>query len=137
VWYNLRVVIDPAAKSATCYVNDIERGRVAVAAGAQVAQMRVTAPEAVGGQCWADELVVRPHLPYPADYAPEPVPVATGSNIVMMQSCDLWREGLHNGYGSRGCMPLEVKSMTWRWVGERGREAFFPDRPKLAMPSPP
>lgn len=98
VWYNLRVVIDPAAKSATCYVNDIERGRVAIAAGAQVAQMRVTAPEAVGGQCWADELVVRPHLPYPADYAPEPVPVATGSNIVMMQSCDLWREGLHNGW---------------------------------------
>ncbi|MBM4164144.1 MAG: hypothetical protein FJ222_06865 [Lentisphaerae bacterium] len=98
VWYNLRVVIDPAAKSATCYVNDIERGRVAIAAGAQVAQMRVTAPEAVGGKCWADELVVRPHLPYPADYAPEPVPVATGSNIVVMQSCDLWREGLHNGW---------------------------------------
>jgi len=98
VWYNLRVVIDPAAKSATCYVNDIERGRVAIAVGAQVAQMRVTAPEAVGGQCWADELVVRPHLPYPADYAPEPVPVSTGSNIVMMQSCDLWREGLHCGW---------------------------------------
>ncbi len=98
VWYNLRVVIDPAAKSATCYVNDIERGRVAVAKGAQVARARVTAPEAVGGQCWVDELVVRPHLAYPADYAPEPVSVATGSNIVMMQSCDLWREGLHNGW---------------------------------------
>ncbi|MFZ4397791.1 MAG: glycoside hydrolase family 99-like domain-containing protein, partial [Kiritimatiellia bacterium] len=100
VWYDLAVRADCATGKADLYVNTVKvisdfplkDGK------GGFASVRLATPEAQAGVLWVDDIAVRPWLDYPADYVPEPKPVATGPYLVGMQSCDLWRTGTHLGW---------------------------------------
>jgi len=135
VWYDLRIEMDPETQTARYFVNGVAleaKSKVPAFRGG-IAGLRVVLPETGAGTIWVDNLVVCRHLPYPADYVAEPQPVDTGEVLVGAQSCDLWREGSHNGWD---CMlrhpelkPLlgwynggdpEVEDWAIKWMCENG-----------------
>lgn len=100
VWYDLAMRADCATGKADLYVNTVkvisdfplQDGKGGFAG------VRFATPDAQAGVLWVDDIAVRPWLDYPADYVPEPKPVATGPYLIGMQSCDLWRTGTHLGW---------------------------------------
>ncbi|WP_116947351.1 stalk domain-containing protein [Jiangella endophytica] len=86
-----------------------------------------------GGRVLVDDLRVRAWNGYPDDYVPEPQPVATGDQLIGVQSCNLWREGYHRGWDvinpHRERRPLlgyydegdpEVADWETKWLAENG-----------------
>ena len=85
LWYMAQVVADPEGRTAEVYIN----GKLLPA--------RITFPKAetsirFAGNVWVDDVQVYPWRDFPADYVPQPKPVAT-SHLLGVQSCNLWREG--------------------------------------------
>jgi len=84
-WYMAKVIADPKARTAVVYLN-----------GKQL-PARIAFPKAeslirFAGNLWVDDVQVYQWRDYPADYVPQPKPVAA-SHLLGVQSCNLWREG--------------------------------------------
>ncbi len=84
-WYMAKVIADPKARKAEVYIN----GKLLPE------RIRFPRPEPFVrfvGNVWVDDVQVYPWRDYPADYVPQPKPVAA-SHLLGVQSCNLWREG--------------------------------------------
>jgi hypothetical protein len=85
LWYMAKVIADPKSRTAEVFIN-----------GKRLPE-KITFPKMeetirFAGNIWLDDVQVYPWRDYPADYVPEPKPVAA-SHILGVQSCNLWREG--------------------------------------------
>lgn len=85
LWYMAKVIADPATRTAEVFIN-----------GKRLPD-KTAFPKAedsirFAGNIWVDDVQVYPWRDYPADYVPEPKPVAA-SHLLGVQSCNLWREG--------------------------------------------
>ncbi len=85
LWYMAKVVADPKTRTAEVYING------------KLLQAKIAFPKAetfirFAGNVWVDDVQVYPWRNYPADYVPQPKPVAA-SHLLGVQSCNLWREG--------------------------------------------
>jgi hypothetical protein len=84
-WYMAKVIADPKSRTAEVYING------------KLLPEKIAFPKPeefirFAGNIWVDDAQVYPWRDYPADYVPEPKPVAA-SHILGVQSCNLWREG--------------------------------------------
>ncbi|WP_217591672.1 stalk domain-containing protein [Cohnella sp. GbtcB17] len=100
LWYRLKVVLKPASHKADLYINGkLQAADVNIAAGiASVDGIRFSTSAANKGLMWLDDILVYANTPEPADYVPAPAAVSTGSQLVGVQSCPMWREGHHLGW---------------------------------------
>ena len=106
VWYNIRMMVDPASGKGDLFVNDIPvvAGLALSAGGRQsVDSIVFTTPGKGADYVWLDDILVYPHEEEPSDYVPAPIPVATGDQLVGVQVCNLWREGRHIGWDWISC----------------------------------
>lgn len=85
LWYMAKVVADPKAHTAEVYIN----GKLLPA---KIAFPKAETFIRFAGNVWVDDVQVYPWRDYPADYVPQPKPVAA-SHLLGVQSCNLWREG--------------------------------------------
>jgi len=84
-WYMAKVVADPKTGTAEVAINGKPLPK-------PLAFPRATEVLRFSGEMWVDDVQVYPWRDYPADYVPEPKPVAA-SQLLGVQSCNLWREG--------------------------------------------
>lgn len=84
-WYMAKVVADPKTKKADVFINGKPLPE-AIAFSEAKRFIRFAGP------VWVDDVQVYPWRDYPADYVPEPKPVAA-THLLGVQSCNLWREG--------------------------------------------
>ena len=93
LWYMLKVIADPVAKTADIYIN----GKLAaehVAISPDVDNFdAVSFATQFRSVAWIDDVQVYPWEDYPADYVPQPKPCPAGPYLLGAQSCNLWREG--------------------------------------------
>lgn len=136
VWYDVKIVADPVTNKADIYINTMKRGEnVAFVQNVNdFDSIRFESSVKGTGVVWVDDVVIHPYQPYPTDYVPEPVVVDTGDYIVGIQSCDLWREGVHNGWsfiqdeesvrkpylGWYNGGDSEVEDWAVKWMAENG-----------------
>lgn len=138
VWYDLECELDPVAGTAACRINGIPRGVFRIQPYGSITGLRLRTAGREAATVWADRFSLRPHAPWPADYPPEPKPVATGETLVLMQSCDLWREGAHVGWDCLRAHPErkpllgyynggdpEVEDWAILWLAENGIACDF------------
>ncbi|MCY2988265.1 MAG: glycoside hydrolase family 99-like domain-containing protein [Planctomycetota bacterium] len=100
LWYAVKVVAAPDTGKAAVFVN----GKLAEPAAefkpavSAYASVRFLAGQ---GTMWVDDVRVYPWQEYPADYVPEPQPVARrDSHLLGVQSCSLWKDGdAYAGWG--------------------------------------
>lgn len=132
IWHKLTVVLDGA--TADLFHNGKQKADgVALAAAAPAAQPKVAFSIVSGATAYFDDIRIGASVAYPADYVPVPVPVATGTALVGVQSCSLWREGYHRGWDVinpyRERTPLlgyydegspEVADWENKWLAENG-----------------
>ena len=85
LWYMAKVVADPKTRTAEVYIN----GKLLLA---KIAFPKAETFIRFAGNVWVDDVQVYPWRNYPADYVPQPKPVAA-SHLLGVQSCNLWREG--------------------------------------------
>ena len=85
LWYMAKVVADPSARTAEVYSN----GKLLPE---KIRFPKVEKGIRFAGSIWVDDVQVYPWRDYPADYVPQPKPVAT-SHLLGVQGCNLWREG--------------------------------------------
>lgn len=85
LWYMVKVIADPKTRMAEVYIN----GKLLPE---KIAFPKPEESVRFAGNVWVDDVQVYPWRDYPADYVPEPKPVAA-SHILGVQSCNLWREG--------------------------------------------
>lgn len=85
LWYMAKVIADPATKTAEVFINGKPTAKK-ITFAQQVDAVHFA------GNLWVDDVQVYPWRDYPADYVPEPKPVAA-SHLLGVQSCNLWREG--------------------------------------------
>ena len=84
-WYMAKVIADPMTKKAEVFING------------KTLPEPLAFPQAkeflrFAGTVWVDDVQVYRWRDFPADYVPEPKPVAS-SHLLGVQSCNLWREG--------------------------------------------
>jgi len=87
-WYLAKVVGDPRTQTADVFIN----GKAVRTGTAFTRPVSLFDSVRFAGNLWVDDLRVYPWRAYPADYVPEPQPVAA-SHLLGVQSCNLWREG--------------------------------------------
>ena len=85
LWYMAKVVADPKARTAEVFIN----GKLLPE---KIAFTKAEKLIRFAGNVWVDDVQVYPWRDYPADYVPQPKPVAA-SHLLGVQSCNLWREG--------------------------------------------
>ncbi len=92
LWYAIQATADARAGTASVKVN----GKPAAGpfsfgtAAGNFDRLRFSSEASL----WIDDVVVYPWREYPADYVPEPKPVAAQAPLLLgVQSCNLWQEG--------------------------------------------
>jgi hypothetical protein len=85
LWYMAKVIADPKSRTAEVFING------------KLLPEKITYPKTeetirFAGNLWVDDVQVYPWRDYPADYVPEPKPVAA-THLLGVTSCNLWREG--------------------------------------------
>ena len=91
-WYMVKVLADPKAGHAAIYINGKLAAREVPFAPVTAGFNRIQFESS--GLLWIDDVQVYPWRDYPADYVPEPKPVAVKNGVLLgAQSCNLWREG--------------------------------------------
>ncbi len=94
LWYDFKIVADPASGSAEIRVNGkLIRSVVDFCPSGQTLQSaRFSTSDS--GTMWIDDVRIYPWRDYPADYVPEPTAVADKDDyLIGVQSCSLWKEG--------------------------------------------
>jgi hypothetical protein len=94
LWYAVKAVADSHSGTAEIFVN----GKLAQAAARFTPARKnfdgVRFSLAGLGTMWVDDVFIYPWHDYPADYVPEPKPVAVqDGHLLGVQSCSLWKEG--------------------------------------------
>jgi hypothetical protein len=100
LWYAVKAVVNSQAGAAQIFVN----GKLAQAAAKFTpagTNFNGAGFLAGPGTLWVDDVRVYPWRDYPANYVPQPQPVAVQGNYLLgVQSCDLWAEGdAYAGWG--------------------------------------
>ena len=92
LWYMVRIIADPKSGMADIYVNGkLVAEKATFANGLETFRYVHFDTPAV---LWLDDILVYPWEDYPADYVPQPQPVAVKNDYLLgAQSCNLWREG--------------------------------------------
>ncbi|MDF2922378.1 MAG: hypothetical protein K0R57_1292 [Paenibacillaceae bacterium] len=152
VWYNMKLVSEPAAGTADIYVNKIKlKEQAPLLNGAVMLDFLAFATSVEGtGTLWVDD--IRLFQGAYASLVPEPVaPEVDSPYLVGIQTCDLWREGSHFGYDAiapyDNRLPLlgyfdegnpEVADWETKWMVEHGVGLYYPAwyRPKNTIGSP-
>ncbi len=92
LWYMVKIIADPKAAAADIYVNGklvFEKATFSVGPEG-FSSVYFNTPATL----WIDDILVYPWEAYPADYVPQPKPVAVRNDYLLgAQSCNLWREG--------------------------------------------
>ncbi len=94
LWYMVKVIADPAAGTADVFVNGKPAATQAkfLSGFKSFTALRFETERTT--VMWIDDVQVYPWREYPADYVPEPKPVAVKNGFLLgAQSCNLWREG--------------------------------------------
>ena len=94
LWYAVKTIADPKSGTAEVFVNGkLAQPKISFArSGKSFDGVRFS--QEGQGTLWLDDVRVYPWQDYPADYVPEPKPVAvTGGQLLGVQSCSLWKEG--------------------------------------------
>ncbi|MFI5380450.1 MAG: glycoside hydrolase family 99-like domain-containing protein [Tepidisphaerales bacterium] len=92
LWYTVKIVADPKPGIADVWVNGkLAATRVQFSEGVNEFLGVAVASRTT---MWIDDILVYPWEDYPADYVPQPKPVAVKNGYLLgAQSCNLWREG--------------------------------------------
>jgi hypothetical protein len=86
-WYMAKVIADPETRTADVFINGKPLAK-------KIAFAKPTDTVRFAGDLWVDDVRVYAWQDYPADYVPEPKPVAPQNGCLLgVQSCNLWREG--------------------------------------------
>lgn len=97
IWHKVHVVMSGA--TADLFHNGKKKATaVTLMAAAATAPTKLALTVASGATAYFDDIRLGPSAAYPGDYVAAPTPVATGTYLVGVQSCSLWREGYHRGW---------------------------------------
>ncbi|MEU7004036.1 glycoside hydrolase family 99-like domain-containing protein [Nonomuraea sp. NPDC046570] len=132
IWHHVAVVLD--GTTADIFHNSKQKAtQVTLAAAAPSAPAKLTLTVAAGATAYFDDVKITDTIPFPSDYVPAPAPVGTGSYLVGVQSCSLWREGYHRGWDVINPHPErkpylgfydegspEVADWETKWLAENG-----------------
>lgn len=100
VWYFMKIIADGETGKASVYINRNKRLAEIVYSSTSETfdSVGFYLENGTNGPLWVDDIKVYPWHKPADDYVPEPVPVDTSPYILGMQSCPLWREGVHYGW---------------------------------------
>ena len=139
LWYNFRLVVDPAVGKADIYVNykPVATG-VTVPRGSFDRLTFATAADN-GADVWLDDILVHGFNAPAKDYVAKPtLPKKSTDALIGFQSCDLHTNGLHTGWESATMQPAadtvlgfgeESNTEFWDWqikyMTEHGADFMF------------
>ena len=114
LWYMLKVIADPVAKTADIYIN----GKLAaehVAINPRIKNFTGVFFSAQRGTvAWIDDVQVYPWEDYPADYVPQPKPCPAGSYLLGAQRLQPVARGeLLRRLGIRVSLPRQTQTVSW------------------------
>ena len=140
VWYEYKLEIDLTNHKCDFFVNSFQKVSADITADMTKADFTKISSDAAAGDFWVDDIVVFNGTYNDDNEVPEPVaPEGYGTYDLVMQTCDMWREGTHFGYdclhpwASRtpflGYLEEgnpEVSDWQTKWMVEHGINVFSP-----------
>lgn len=96
LWYH--VMLKLTKEGAKVYINHKLMADNVEIPFLKVDNIRFETGTAAVGYVWLDDIIIKPYLPLPEDYVPEPKTPEHGEYLVGMQSCNMWKEGSHFGW---------------------------------------
>ncbi len=92
LWYMLKAIVDQVKGTTDIFINGklVAENVNYSAKGIVLEKLQFS----TSSPLWIDDIELYAWSDYPADYVPEPKPVASKENFVLgVQSCNLWKEG--------------------------------------------